>query len=155
MKEKKLLDQLQGKWISQKTNYFIKNKSMKFNQSQIQLSKIATTISDKDIDKTTNCYSRSYEFYDIHSKQRACYLFCKQTSEKHGSIQKITRTKTKYYTFTTYAKDCLKIEYISRDLTYEEYIHFIKPKFKIIISILKRENKYVAISFISEIKTGE
>lgn len=154
MEQKKFLDQLRGKWISQKTNYFIKDRSIKFSQSAIQLNRINARMNNYDKNGIANCELNGYELYNTDSREKACYLFQQKISKRCGNVRKITRTKTKYCTFEIYAKNCLKIECTSRNLVNEEYIYFVKPEFKIIITTLKKENRYLAVSFISEIQVA-
>nr|YP_009244474.1 hypothetical protein Gchil_055 [Agarophyton chilense]AMK96716.1 hypothetical protein Gchil_055 [Agarophyton chilense]ASP44611.1 hypothetical protein [Agarophyton chilense]UAD84355.1 hypothetical protein [Agarophyton chilense] len=148
MTYKNILDKLVGKWIHQRTNYFIHNQQINYHQEEINLKEIKNiSISKKD-----NNLFYQYELSNNINDQKIYYIFSKEEQSKFGQAHKITNNEVKYYRFIIHTHNCIKIESAKADISYNEYIYLINSKFKITISILKRGQKYLAISFISEIK---
>nr|YP_063659.1 conserved hypothetical plastid protein [Gracilaria tenuistipitata var. liui]Q6B8Q1.1 RecName: Full=Chromophore lyase CpcS/CpeS homolog [Gracilaria tenuistipitata var. liui]AAT79734.1 conserved hypothetical plastid protein [Gracilaria tenuistipitata var. liui] len=148
MTYKNILDKLVGKWIHQRTSYFIHNQQIDYHQEEIKLKQIDNIyISTKD-----NNSLYQYELSNKINNQKIYYIFSKQEESEFGKLHKITNDEIKYYRFTIHTHNCIKIESVRENISYNEYIYLINNRFKITISILKRGQKYLATSFISEIK---
>nr|UAD87186.1 hypothetical protein [Gracilaria pacifica] len=143
-----ILDELEGKWICQQTNYFIHNQKVIYDQRNITFEQIYNTnISEQKDDILYN-----YKLYNKKNNQKIYYLFFKQQTSEFGELHKITNDQITYYRFKIYTYNCIKIESVQKNILYYAYIYLINPKFKITISVLKENQKYLAVSFITEIK---
>nr|YP_010198185.1 hypothetical protein LK226_pgp121 [Gracilaria ornata]UAD86601.1 hypothetical protein [Gracilaria ornata] len=143
-----ILNKLEGKWICQRTNYFIHHNQVSYDQKKIKLKQIHNiNISPKE-DNTVY----HYQLHNPENNQKIYYLFFKKEQSKFGKLHKITNDQIKYYRFKIYTHNCIKIESVKEKIVYYEYIYFINSKFTITISVLKENQKYLAISFISGIK---
>nr|YP_009237742.1 hypothetical protein [Gracilariopsis lemaneiformis]YP_009294652.1 hypothetical protein Gch_053 [Gracilariopsis chorda]AJO68546.1 hypothetical protein [Gracilariopsis lemaneiformis]AML79963.1 hypothetical protein [Gracilariopsis lemaneiformis]AOM66912.1 hypothetical protein Gch_053 [Gracilariopsis chorda]UAD88827.1 hypothetical protein [Gracilariopsis chorda] len=143
------LSKLEGNWISQKTDYFTNTKKIEYSQSYIQLKKVKNILKITEKNKNILC---NYVFYNKNNQTQGYYIFFKDSKSYYGNIKKITNNQINHYIFKIYTNNCIKIEYVKNNIIYREYIYFINDRFKITISLLKDYNKYLAISFISEIK---
>nr|YP_009511442.1 hypothetical protein [Gracilariopsis mclachlanii]AXI97319.1 hypothetical protein [Gracilariopsis mclachlanii] len=143
------LSKLEGNWISQKTDYFTNTKKIKHSQSYIELKKVENILKISKNNQNILC---NYVFYNKNNQTQGYCIFLKDSKSHYGNIKKITNNQIDHYTFNFYTNNCIKIECVKNDLIYQEYIYFINDRFKIIISLLKDYHKYLAISFISEIK---
>nr|YP_010195932.1 hypothetical protein LK221_pgp123 [Gracilaria bursa-pastoris]UAD83329.1 hypothetical protein [Gracilaria bursa-pastoris] len=141
-----ILNKLEGKWKCQRTHYFIHHNKVSYDQKEIKLKQIHN-ISQKEDNVLYH-----YQLNNSKNYQKTYYLFFKKEQSEFGKLHKITNDEIKYYRFKIYTHDCIKIESVKARIVYYEYIYFINPKFKITISVLKENQKYLAISFISEIK---
>nr|YP_010199175.1 hypothetical protein LK225_pgp121 [Crassiphycus usneoides]UAD88624.1 hypothetical protein [Crassiphycus usneoides] len=150
MKYENILNKLEGQWLCQRTNYFIHNKKVTYNKQEISL-KQANNIYIPEKEKYT---IYNYQLYNKKNHERTYYLFFKQDQSHIGELHKITNDQIKYYRFTIHTNNCIKIESVKKNVLYNEYIYLINPKFKIIICVLKENQKYLAASFISEIKVS-
>nr|YP_009500297.1 hypothetical protein [Gracilariopsis heteroclada]AXE43459.1 hypothetical protein [Gracilariopsis heteroclada] len=146
---KHFLSKLEGNWISQKTDYFTHTKKIEHNQSYIELKKVENILKISKKNQNILC---NYIFYNKTNQTQGYYIFLKDSKSHYGNIKKITNNQINDYTFNFYTHNCIKIECVKNDLIYQEYIYFINDRFKIIISLLKDYHKYLAVSFISEIK---
>nr|YP_010196756.1 hypothetical protein LKZ11_pgp123 [Gracilaria cliftonii]UAD84560.1 hypothetical protein [Gracilaria cliftonii] len=146
-----ILNKLEGKWICQRTNYFIHNKEVIYNKQQIKLKQI----SNMYMPKKENHIIYNYQLYNTKNRDKTYYLFLKQEKSQLGELHKITNDEIKYYRFKIYKNNCIKIESIKNNIVYHEYIYLINPKFKITICVLKKNQQYLATSFISEIKVSK
>uniref|UniRef100_A0AAU7YQQ0 Ycf58 n=1 Tax=Gracilaria hainanensis TaxID=2871843 RepID=A0AAU7YQQ0_9FLOR len=143
-----ILNKLEGKWICQRTNYFLDEKKINYNQREIKLQQIHNiNISQKKDDIVYH-----YQIHSPQNNQKIYYLFFKKKQSEYGELHKITNDQIKYYRFKIYTCNCIKIESVKKSIIYYEYIYLINPKFKITIAVLKNKHKYLAASFISEIK---
>nr|YP_010198972.1 hypothetical protein LK147_pgp119 [Hydropuntia urvillei]UAD88421.1 hypothetical protein [Hydropuntia urvillei] len=144
MKYKNILNKLEGTWICQRTNYYIDNNKINDYQKEIQIKKIHTI---------NNLKAKDYFFdkYQIFNKNIQ-YLFFQPNKSELGKVQQIINNQIKYYKFKICTSNYIKIEFIKTNVIYYEYIYFINSRFRITICILKKNYKYLAISFISEIK---
>nr|YP_009510627.1 hypothetical protein [Gracilaria ferox]AXI96300.1 hypothetical protein [Gracilaria ferox]UAD85784.1 hypothetical protein [Gracilaria ferox] len=143
-----ILNQLEGKWICQRTNYFIHQTKISYDQKEIKLQQVHNT----NISQQENNILSHYQLNGINNNQKTYYLFFKKERSEFGQLHKVTNNQIKYYRFKVYTYNCIKIESVKEKIVYYEYIYFINPKFKITISVLKENQKYLAISFISEIQ---
>nr|YP_010198595.1 hypothetical protein LK037_pgp094 [Gracilaria pacifica]UAD87011.1 hypothetical protein [Gracilaria pacifica] len=143
-----IFDKLEGKWICQQTNYFIHNQKVIYDQRNITFEQIHNiNISEQEDDILYH-----YKLYNKKNNQKIYYLFFKQQQSEFGELHKITNDQIMYYRFKIYTYNCIKIESVKESILYYEYIYLINPKFKITISVLKENQKYLAVSFITEIK---
>nr|YP_009509263.1 hypothetical protein [Gracilaria vermiculophylla]AXI96913.1 hypothetical protein [Gracilaria vermiculophylla]QXU75119.1 hypothetical protein [Gracilaria vermiculophylla]WDZ67990.1 hypothetical protein [Gracilaria vermiculophylla] len=144
----KILDQLEGRWICQRTNYIIGNKQINYHKEELKFKQISN-IYKTQIDSRL---LYQYQLYDKNKDQKACYLFFQQEESEFDTVHKITNDKVKYYRLKIHTHNSIKIKSVKQNIVYYEYIYLINPRFKIIISILRKNQKYLAISFISEIR---
>nr|YP_009732145.1 hypothetical protein [Gracilaria spinulosa]QHS70761.1 hypothetical protein [Gracilaria spinulosa] len=143
-----ILNKLEGKWTCQRTDYFIYHNQVTYDQKKIKLKQIYNVNTLQKEDNT----AYHYQLHDPENNQKTYYLFFKKEQSEFGKLHKITSDQIKYYRFKIYTHNCIKIESVKEKIIYYEYIYFINPKFKITLSVLKENQKYLAISFISEIK---
>nr|YP_010197981.1 hypothetical protein LK227_pgp121 [Gracilaria multipartita]UAD86397.1 hypothetical protein [Gracilaria multipartita] len=143
-----ILNKLEGKWKCQRTNYFIHHNKASYDQKEIKLKQINNI---HILQKKDNILYH-YKLNNPKNNQKTYYLFFAKEQSEFGKLHKITNDQIKYYRFKIYTHNCIRIESVKERILYYEYIYFINPKFKIIISVLKENQKYLAISFISEIK---
>nr|YP_009732408.1 hypothetical protein [Gracilaria textorii]QHS70962.1 hypothetical protein [Gracilaria textorii] len=148
MTYKNILNKLEGKWTRQTTNCFIYHKQASYDQKTIKLKQIHNIhISQKEDNIVYH-----YQLHNPENNQKTYYLFSKKKQSEFGELHKITNDRIKYYRFKIYTHNCIKIESVKERVVYYEYIYFVNPKFKITLSVLKENQKYLAISFISEIR---
>nr|YP_009019667.1 hypothetical protein [Gracilaria salicornia]AHH24635.1 hypothetical protein [Gracilaria salicornia]UAD87592.1 hypothetical protein [Gracilaria salicornia] len=145
-----ILNSLEGQWTCQKTYYFLADKKINYDQKDIKLKQIYNH--KLNISHQEDNIICTYQVCSSKNQQKVYYLFCKKERSEFGELHKITNDQIKYYRFTIYTYNCIKIESVKDNIIYYEYIYFINPKFKITISVLKEKQKYLATSFISEIK---
>nr|YP_009510831.1 hypothetical protein [Gracilaria gracilis]AXI96504.1 hypothetical protein [Gracilaria gracilis] len=143
-----ILNKLEGKWICQRTNYFLHNQKIIYDQSNMTLEQMKNI----NILEQKDNILYHYKLYNKKNNQKSYYLFFKQKQSGFGELHKITNDKIMYYRFKIYTYNCIKIESVQNNVVYYEYIYLINPKFKIIISVLKENQKYLAASFVTEIK---
>nr|YP_009510422.1 hypothetical protein [Gracilaria caudata]YP_010196139.1 hypothetical protein LK014_pgp124 [Gracilaria caudata]AXI96095.1 hypothetical protein [Gracilaria caudata]UAD83536.1 hypothetical protein [Gracilaria caudata] len=145
-----ILNKLEGQWICQRSNYFIHKKKVDYNKQEINLKQIENIyIREKEDHLIYN-----YHLYNKKNYERTYYLFFQDKRSNIGELHKITNDEIKYYRFKIYTHNCIKIESVKKNILYYEYIYLINPKFKITICVLKENHKYLAASFISEIKVS-
>nr|UAD87797.1 hypothetical protein [Gracilaria textorii] len=145
---KNIVNKLEGKWICQRTNYFIHHNKISYGQKEIKLKQIHKI----NISQEENDIVNHYQLHNLQNNQKTYYLFFQKEQCDFGKLHKITNDQIKYYRFKIYTYNCIKIESVTERIVYYEYIYLINPKFKITISVLKENQKYLALSFISEIK---
>nr|YP_010196347.1 hypothetical protein LKZ37_pgp121 [Gracilaria cearensis]UAD83744.1 hypothetical protein [Gracilaria cearensis] len=148
MKYENILNKLEGKWICQRTNYFIHHNKGSYDQREIKLKQMHNINISQEEDNIVY----HYQLHNPQNNQKTYYLFFKKEQSEFGELHKITNDQIKYYRFKIYTYNCIKIESVKEKIVYYEYIYLINPKFKITISVLKENQKYLAVSFISEIK---
>nr|YP_009511034.1 hypothetical protein [Hydropuntia rangiferina]AXI96707.1 hypothetical protein [Hydropuntia rangiferina]UAD87390.1 hypothetical protein [Hydropuntia rangiferina] len=148
MKYKNILNKLEGKWIYQRTDYYANNKNTNYYQKEIQIKKkrnINQLYSEEHL-------TYNYQISNREKNEEIDYIFFKPNKSNFGKIHRITDDSINYYRFIIYSCNSIKIESVQQNLIYNEYIYLINSKFRISICILKKNHKYLAISFISEIK---
>ncbi|KAI0556478.1 ycf58 (chloroplast) [Gracilaria domingensis] len=148
MTYKNILDRLEGKWICQRTNYFIHHNKISYDQKEIKLKEIH----NMNISPVEGNLVHHYQLQNPKNNQKTYYLFFRKEQSEFGKLHKIINDQIKYYRFKIYTYNCIKIESVKEKIVYCEYIYLINPKFKITISVLKEKQKYLAVSFMSEIK---
>nr|QVY57986.1 hypothetical protein [Betaphycus gelatinus] len=143
---KKLVNTLEGKWISQKTIYDFTTKKIDIQNSSIDIS----LIKFKNISANL-AYICEYE--NIH-KKKITYNYITRNTQLPiiGKIEKADNYIVTEYIFRLRDKNNLKIQYYDKNVSYTEYTYFIHENFKLSIVIVKKANKYIAICFISDIK---
>ena len=144
LKLKNLLINTEGSWISQRTIYYLKSKKLKnFNIKHY----FSTQNSTGKISKQ-NLFNKDVymlEWCNINTPKQNLYLFEK-------NIKKIYQNIIKEYSCTQYKNNYLEIKYRKKNIECLEYFYQISQTFRISIGLIKKEDKYVAISFTSEIQ---
>nr|YP_009497942.1 Ycf58 [Gracilaria changii]ART65206.1 Ycf58 [Gracilaria changii] len=147
---KNILNKLEGKWICQKTVYFIRNNQVIYNKQKIEIKQVYNIHTLKK----TKSMIYNYQLYNIKDNNKTYYLFLKEDKSEFGELRKITNDEIKYYRFKTYKNNCIKIESIKKNIIYHEYIYLINPNFKVTICLLKKNKNYLATSFVSAIRVS-
>nr|YP_009293851.1 chromophore lyase [Ahnfeltia plicata]AOM65539.1 chromophore lyase [Ahnfeltia plicata]UAT97220.1 chromophore lyase [Ahnfeltia plicata]UAT97425.1 chromophore lyase [Ahnfeltia plicata] len=152
------LNQIEGKWISQRTTYYMKNNKIDNNKAEFIIRRL------KNIDsliQTDNQYStqgmKKYDAYSITwnsiPKQNIVYNIFSTDSDLHaGSIRKVDNQIYTKYNFYLENSNSLQLNYVENNIQSTEKIHFVNPNLRISTSIIKKFGKCIAISFASEIK---
>uniref|UniRef100_UPI003002F6EE Ycf58 n=1 Tax=Anunuuluaehu liula TaxID=3049639 RepID=UPI003002F6EE len=140
-----LFDNIEGKWLSHKTIYYLNTKKININKCQKQIIRL------KNLSLENNGYICRYKNL---SDQEIVYNYIPTTNKysTFGILQKIYNNCIKEYQFQLKDNNNLKIRYIRQDIKYTEYIYTVNTNFRISIVIIKRLNQYIAICFNSEIK---
>nr|YP_010986407.1 chromophore lyase CpcS/CpeS-like protein [Pachymeniopsis lanceolata]WOL37325.1 chromophore lyase CpcS/CpeS-like protein [Pachymeniopsis lanceolata] len=141
------LKAMEGSWISQKTIFYLKTNQICCNQFNYTIKKNHFLRNDSNINNL-NCL----EFYNINKKQKDYYNFIQTNQDNLGYITKNYNQNIDSYKYSIYKHNCLKIEYKTSKVEYIEYIYVINQTFMTNISLLKKSDKYMAISFASNIK---
>nr|YP_009731945.1 hypothetical protein [Gracilaria edulis]QHS70557.1 hypothetical protein [Gracilaria edulis]UAD85577.1 hypothetical protein [Gracilaria edulis] len=148
MKYKNILNKLEGKWIYQRTDYYTNNKKINYYQKEIQIEKKCNI--NQLYQEEHLIYK--YEIFNRETNEKIDYIFFKPNKSNFGKIHRINNNCINYYRFIIYSCNSIKIESVQQNLIYKEYIYLINSKFRISICILKKNHKYLATSFVSEIK---
>lgn len=145
-----LFDEVEGKWIYHQTFYCLINKVIKINKQNIYITKLNSLKKQE--------YINRHNYYIYEYKKSSNKKFVSQYSYKENSIptsgiiQKIENSIKTKYDFKSYEKKYLKVSYNKKEVKYCEYIYTINNNLRISIIIIKKLNKYLAISFTSQIK---
>nr|YP_009293649.1 hypothetical protein Rhodyp_053 [Rhodymenia pseudopalmata]AOM64331.1 hypothetical protein Rhodyp_053 [Rhodymenia pseudopalmata] len=145
------LKQIEGRWISQKTTYYMQKTKLYANKSKNKIitvnNKVANTLmSSVDSNLYTLCNS------NLNTNKNDSTLFLTDSSNKKGSIVKI-KPFTKYNgIFKIDSNNCLKIEFTYNRISYTEYLYLITKNFHMHISLIKLKSRYIAVTFTSCIK---
>lgn len=142
-----LLIHIQGNWISQRTIYYLKTKKIKtFNiKNNVNSINKSHIIFNKNF---INYDDNIFEWYINNKLSINLYLFSKSLN----NISKIERNIHKEYKCIKENNNYLKIKCVNKDIECLEYIYYISKTFRISIGLIKKLNKYIAISFTSDIK---
>nr|YP_010502485.1 chromophore lyase CpcS/CpeS-like protein [Grateloupia turuturu]UXC96898.1 chromophore lyase CpcS/CpeS-like protein [Grateloupia turuturu] len=144
----KFLKAMEGSWISQKTTYYLKTNQICCNQFNYVIKKNKTLRNNSNAGEL-NCL----EFYDTNNNKKDYYNFSPTNQDNLGFITQHSNKNLDNYKYSIYKHDCLKIEYKAANIEYIEYIYAINETFTTNVSLLKKSDKYMAISFSSNIKT--
>nr|YP_010986205.1 chromophore lyase CpcS/CpeS-like protein [Polyopes affinis]WOL37123.1 chromophore lyase CpcS/CpeS-like protein [Polyopes affinis] len=142
---------MEGNWISQKTTYFLKNNQVYLNQFKYILD-ISTDLTFNNNVNQENFGHFNLEYHKNNIKLKDNYIFTYTNQNDLGLIKKKTRKKLSNYQYSIYASNCLMIKHKDKNVEYIEYIHKINSKFIISMALLKKSDKYIAISCSSNIK---
>nr|QVY58190.1 hypothetical protein [Eucheuma denticulatum] len=142
----KLVNTLEGRWTSQKTIYDFTNKKIDTHNSIVNISLIKFT--NISVNLAYVCK------YENSNKKKITYNYIAQNKQLPiiGKIEKADTSIVTEYMFQLQDKNNLKIQYHDKNILYTEYIYFIQENFKLSFVIIKKEQKYIAIGFISDIK---
>nr|QVY58393.1 hypothetical protein [Kappaphycus striatus] len=142
----KIVNTLEGQWLSQKTIYDLINKKMDVQNSNINISLIKFT--NISVNLAYIC-----EYKNINT-QKITYNYITQNQQLPivGKIEKANNYTVIEYIFKLRDKKNLKIQYYNKTVLYTEYIYFVNQNFKLSVVIIKKENKYIAVCFLSDIK---
>lgn len=141
------LQTIQGTWILQKTTYYIHNQSLEIYTSE-------NTISiQKKLDNI--CEEQISQYYyvkntDINkNEERSQILIVNQQDIR----LKIINDKINYNgTLNLYSDKYINKIFIYKNICYSEFNYPITPKFLLSIGVIKKNNRYIAVTFASYIK---
>nr|YP_010986005.1 chromophore lyase CpcS/CpeS-like protein [Grateloupia asiatica]WOL36923.1 chromophore lyase CpcS/CpeS-like protein [Grateloupia asiatica] len=145
------LKAMEGSWTSQKTTYYLKTNQICYNQFNYIFKRSKFLRNDSNINRL-NCLAYILEFYTNDQKQQDYYHFSQTSQDDLGFIAKHHNKNLDSYRYSIHKNNCLKIEYKMANIEYIEYIYAINQTFTTNVSLLKKSNKYMAISFASNIK---
>jgi len=143
----KLLTHMQGSWVSQRTIYYLKTKKIKnFNRSHnFKLGKSNYWTLNNDLLKNN---MQVIEWCNTNQINKNLYVFF----DKLNYIKKLNQDIVKEYECLHQKNQYIEIKYQQKDLQCFEYFYYISKTFRISIGLIKKTNKYIAISFTSEIQ---
>nr|WCH56306.1 hypothetical protein [Hypnea sp.] len=141
-----LINHLEGIWVSNQTVYDFKNKTIHNYKFDIEVS----LLNKLSHSKTHTQYMCKYK--NIHNKIIYNYILQPALHQKYGTIEKIEDNEIVKYVVIFDSNRRFKISYSQQDIVYTEHLFFLHKNFKLSIGIIKKANKYKAISFTSDIK---
>nr|YP_009296206.1 hypothetical protein Sebd_054 [Sebdenia flabellata]AOM65141.1 hypothetical protein Sebd_054 [Sebdenia flabellata] len=148
------LTNLEGEWISQQTVYYINTKKVNVHKIKNKIMRMKTNninIIDTLSSSTNNIYTLKY--VDLNTDNISSNIFIVRDQSNLGHLQKIYSESKQNYIYKLCSDSSLQIQYIDKVNCYSEYIYVLNKNFRISIGIMKKLEKYIAVSFTSHIKT--
>lgn len=146
---KTLLEKIQGKWISQKTIYYINNQNSHLHTSDNEI------FLEKNVNNlytSNNALNKLYclTSVDLNTQEQTSHLFI---HNKNKITLKIKNNRSSYNGYVCIYSDIFfKKVFIYNNIKYSEYNYIITQNFQLSIGIIKLKNKYIAVTFTSYIK---
>nr|YP_009296002.1 chromophore lyase [Schizymenia dubyi]AOM64937.1 chromophore lyase [Schizymenia dubyi] len=142
------LQKIEGEWLSQETIYYLQTKYEQNNLSTVNIKYLA---SNKKQDKKSEAYKITYNINNFLSE----YYFSHLYDNNFGIIEKYTNKHNKTYEFKIHSHNCIEIKTYKANIEYIEYLYLIDHNLKLSLSLLKKFDKYISISFNSKIKIAK
>lgn len=144
-----LLEQIQGKWISQKTTYYIKNQksSLHISDNEIFITEKVLNLYASDNDLHKSYYLNSI---NLNTDERTSRLFIQ--NKNNINLQIINNIISYNGNLYFYSDNFFKTVFIHENIKYIEYTYIITKNFILSIGIIKLKHKYIAVTFTSYIK---
>nr|YP_009541579.1 hypothetical protein [Synarthrophyton chejuense]AYR05588.1 hypothetical protein [Synarthrophyton chejuense] len=156
------LENIEGDWIVQSTNYSLLNYRLNTFKDKIYWKPVKYI--NKTIEKNLTSFITRYSItdYNIYIKQSKkqnlsqslyhFFLYNDQNNKGHiiklnGAGKIINQASFKYAN-----KNYIYLTYKNKNYYIKELVYFVNPNLKIIKSIIKNKKKCIGISFSSEIR---
>lgn len=147
LKSSYFLNNTVGDWTAQRTIYYLKQKKIKTFTTKISIHEYNTP--DFMLDKHLYNFDHNLiKWHNFDQTRSSFYLFTKSLN----IIHKINNNQNIEYEYTIFYPNCLQVKNTIGDIECIEYIYNINTNFKISISFIKQQHKYIAIVFTSDIK---